>query len=752
MKRDEFQQRIDWLRSEIQRHNRLYYVDARPEISDAEYDRLYEELQKLEAAHPDSVTPDSPTQRVGGAPLPHFQQVRHAIPMLSLDKRKDPDDLQRFEDRLHAELPGQPLEYVLEPKVDGVSISVRYENGLLTLGSTRGDGHVGDNITANLRTVRSIPLRLPPSSQCPRVLEVRGEAYMALSEFEQFNATLERNGETPFVNTRNATAGSLKLLDPRLVAQRPIRVVFYDVGVLEPHPFRTHSEILDFLKSIGFPTPQLWHTCRTVEQIIAWSEQLKHREQELPYPIDGVVVKLNELAQWPRLGVTSSHPVYAVAYKPRHWLRQTETRLKSITVQVGRTGVLTPVAELEEVELDGTRIARATLHNEREIQRKDIRVGDVVRIERAGRVIPAVIESIPERRTGKEVPFAMPATCPVCGMPVVRKTIATGDKDEVAVRCDNLYCPAQQVRRIEYFAMRSALDIDGLGGIVAEKLVEHGIAREPLDLFEILPARLASLNLGTRDAPRQLGEKNADRILAAIQRARTLPLHRWLTALAIPNIGETTALQVAGLHSDLQQVATSAILADIVAYDDAKSACDELNPRSRRNPPRNPEDRARREKEYQNALQCRTHIEQRLKGLAVDEIGPVAARSIRTFFASDIGQAILGRLDRLGIRPTGRARDKGEALPLAGRSFVLTGTLTALTRDEAADRIRELGGSVVSAVSRNTSYLVQGESPGATKVAKAAEMHVPVLDEIAFLAMLGATDERRHSASQPSLL
>lgn len=730
--------RIRGLRAELERHNRLYYVDARPEISDRAYDELYAELLRLEQAHPDLVTPDSPTQRVGGQPLKGFRHVEHALPMLSLDKAEDRRELELFEARIRRELPGEAVQFVLEPKIDGVSVSVRYERGLLVLGATRGDGRTGDDITANLRTIRGIPLRLHGSNP-PAVIEVRGEAYMRESDRQELNARIEAAGERPFPNTRNATAGSLKQLDSRVVAGRRLRAVFYAVGATEGIAFRTHTEELEALRALGLPVPAMWSACAGIDEALAKAEALKSRERELPYEIDGVVLKLDDLGQARRMGFTAKAPASAIAYKPRHWLKQARTRLREITVQVGRTGVLTPVAELEPVFLEGTLISRATLHNESDIRRKDIRIGDAVVIERAGKVIPAVVRAMPELRTGAEREFRMPGQCPACGSPVVRRETASGSGAEVALRCDNLQCPAQMARRLGHMGSRTALDIEGLGGVVAEALFERGLVRDPLDLFDLQPGPLAALNLGTDDEPRILGEKHAARILEAVERSRAWPLERWLYALAIPDVGEAIALQIAGVHEDLEAVANSDILKDIASLDDLRGQAEEANPRSRRNPPKTPaetEARAALHAELKARIEA---AEERLRPLRLAEVGPVVARGVLGYFASPQGQAVLRRLAELGIRPCGRPAAGGAGAaprPLADRTFVLTGTLAAFPRDEAAARIRALGGTVASSVSGKTSYVVAGAEPG-SKLDKARELGVPVLGEAAFLRLIG---------------
>src|SRR5438477_9662068 len=522
------------LANEIGRHDHAYYVEGRQLITDREYDQLFGELQKLEKDFPELVTPESPTQRVGGAPSEKFTRVKHLVPMLSLDKvsaaehptsAEEPDrdkrnraqdeatlnELRAFDSTIRKHLGRDKIQYVLEPKVDGVSISVHYRQGKLALGVTRGDGVEGDDITANLKTVRAIPLELKMKNP-PALLEVRGEAYMAIKEFEAVNAKLAAAGEKPFPNARNATAGTLKQLDPRLVARRPIRAVFYATGAVEGVEFKKHSEMLETLDRFGLPTQKLWWICDGIgevlnvyaDKVVAHYDEDRDLRRQLPYEIDGIVLKVNTLADWPRIPGRSRAPGHAIVHKPVPWITPAETILKAITVQVGRTGVLTPVAELEPVFVQGSTVSRATLHNEDEIRRKDIRIGDTVVVRKAGMVIPEIFEVVKTKRPPGAQEFDLfkhvGGKCPACGGPIAKEKMSGGDTDEVAWRCQNVAgCPAQLTRRVEYFAQRRALDIESLGGIVAEKLVERGLVKEPLDLFGLKLEPLARLNLGTDD-------------------------------------------------------------------------------------------------------------------------------------------------------------------------------------------------------------------------------------------------------------
>src|SRR5438445_12424095 len=554
--------RITHLREEIRKHDRLYYEEAAPIISDREYDRLYEELVDLETQFPDLVTLDSPTQRVGGKPLKAFEQVSHLIPMLSLDNTYSEEEVANFYKRITRLLPNERIPVVIEPKVDGVAVSLIYENGKLRQAATRGDANVGDNVTQNIRTIRSVPERLRDAA--PKLLEVRGEVYMDRKGFEKLNDERNKQGLPLFANPRNAAAGSLKQLDPAIVTKRPLGVVLYGTGATEGVDVDLHSEIFPLLKKLGLPTTERWRLAEPVEAIFAAIHELDGIRHNFAYQTDGAVVKVNSFAQRERLGFTAKSPRWAIAYK--YEAERVETRLNDIIIQVGRTGILTPVAVLEPVLVSGSTVGRATLHNEDEIKRKDIRIGDTVVIEKAGEVIPAVVEVVKSKRPRSAKPFDffkhIHGKCPVCGQPIRR------DPQFVAWRCENLHCPAQTTRRLEFFAARGALDIESVGGIVADKLVERGLVREPLDLFELKIEQLARLNLGTGEATRVFGEKIATKAINAIERARTLPLSRWLFALAIPDVGKTTATQLARFHETIEDVATSQLLRDVLEYHD----------------------------------------------------------------------------------------------------------------------------------------------------------------------------------------
>ncbi len=713
MDRKEADKKIARLREEIRKHDRLYHEQAAPIISDREYDRLYKELVDLETQFPDLLTPDSPTQRVGGKPLEAFAQIQHRAPMLSLDNTYSEEEVANFYKRITRLLPDEKIPVVIEPKVDGVAVSVMYEKGRLKYAATRGDGFVGDDITQNVKTIRSVPHQL--RGDAPDVFEVRGEAYLDKAGFEKLNEERKAAGLPLFANPRNAAAGSLKHLDPTIVAKRPLGIVFYGTGATKGLDLELHSEIFSLFKQLGLPTHKQRWLADSVDEVLKAIRELDQIRARFPYQTDGAVVKVDSFEQRERLGFTAKSPRWAIAYK--YAAERVETRLKDIIIQVGRTGILTPVAALEPVFVSGSTVARATLHNEDEIKRKDIRIGDTVVIEKAGEVIPAVVEVVKSKRPrdAKLFDFAkhIHGKCPICGGPIRR------DPEFVAWRCENLHCPAQTTRRVEFFAARGALDIESIGGIVADRLVERGLVREPLDLFELKVEQLAKLNLGTEEAPRVFGEKNATKAKNAIERARTLPLSRWLYALAIPDVGKTTATQLARFHETIEEVANSELLRDVLGYHE-KDGKDHIVKRlieagfAKRSKSKAAKDRG-----------------------IVTEVGPVVAQSVLDFFASVAGKKILQRMDELGIQPKSEkvSAKKAAELPLAGKTFVLTGTLPSMTREEATDKIEALGGHVTGSVSKKTDYVLAGTEPG-SKFDKAKEFGVPIIDEGKFRKML----------------
>ena len=707
--------RVTQLRHKIEEHDRRYYQEAAPIISDREYDRLYQELLDLETKFPQLVSPDSPTQRVGGKPLEAFAQIAHRVPMLSLDNTYSEKEVASFYARITRLLPNERIPVVIEPKVDGVAVSLLYENGRLRHAATRGDGAVGDDITQNIKTIRSIPERL--RSARPSVFEVRGEVFMDKRGFAKLNEERSKAGLPLFANPRNAAAGSLKQLDPAIVAKRPLGILFYGTGAVEDVDLEKHSELFPLLEKFGLPTSERWWLADSFEEILNAIRELDKVRADFAYQTDGAVVKVDAFAQRERLGFTAKSPRWAIAYK--YEAERVETRLIDILVQVGRTGVLTPVAVLEPVTVSGSRVSRATLHNEDEIKRKDIRIGDTVVIEKAGEVIPAVIAVVKSKRLRNAKPFDffkhVHGKCPVCSGPVRR------DPQFVAWRCENIQCPAQTTRRVEFFAARSALDIESIGGILADKLVERGLIREPIDLFELKTEQLATLNLGTEEAPRVFGQKNATKAIRAIERAKTLPLSRWLFALAIPDVGKTTATQLARFHETIEDIASSQLLRDVLTYHERSD--------------QNRQQIANRLIEAGFAEKSKSKSE---KGAGiVTEVGPVVAKSVLEFFESEAGAKLLRRMKQLQISPKIEkiSAKKAAKLPLADKAFVLTGTLPSMTREEATAKIEALGGHVSGSVSRKTDYVLAGAEPG-SKLAKAKHFGIRILTEAEFRKML----------------
>ena len=715
--------RVLELQAELNRHNALYYQQAQPEITDREFDALLEELRTLEAKHPGLVTFDSPTQRVGGAPLDAFQQARHLVPMQSLDNTYSEEEVVEFVRRMQRLLPGEEISLTIEPKVDGVAISLLYEQGRFVRAVTRGDGVMGDDVTENIRTIRAIPLEI---KDAPERIEIRGEVYLPKQEFARVNAEREEAGLPTYANPRNTAAGTLKQLDSRIVATRKLGAVFYAFGLLDGKNPETQSQFMQWLREWKFPVNDWLKLAHNVDDAIAAIRDLDKVRHDFVFETDGAVLKADSLDQQRTLGSTSKAPRWAMAYK--YEPEQAETKLHAITVQVGRTGVLTPVAELTPVFVSGSTVARATLHNEEEIARKDIRIGDTVVIEKAGEVIPAVVRVRTDLRTGDEVIFQMPAVCPACGEPVVRES------GFVAVRCVNLHCPAQLSRLLDHFAMRGALDIEGLGDKVALKLVERKMVRTPLDLFDLQLSDLAPLNLGTDEEPHTFGEKNAQKLLNALERSKTMPLWRWLFALAIPEIGAVTARDIATLHPDVHHIAGSGILRDIVRLDELTAANKELAKEER--------EALKQQADAIGEKLLAAGAAKKSKGAKHPRdvntaIGPAAAKAVVTWFESAEGRQTIERFEKYGIRPVGEEASPvavaGDS-PISGKTFVITGTLSR-PRDEIAEQIRMLGGKVTGSVSKNTDYLLAGEEAG-SKLDKARSLGVKILDENAFQELL----------------
>ncbi|HJX24986.1 MAG TPA: NAD-dependent DNA ligase LigA [Chthoniobacterales bacterium] len=657
--------RVAQLRKEIEAHNRRYYEETAPSISDRDYDRLYKKLVDLETQFPQLETPDSPTQRVGGKPLKAFGQITHRVPMLSLDNTYSEEEVSDFHARFTRFLPNEKIPVVIEPKVDGVAVSLLYQNGKLRHAATRGDGTVGDDITQNIRTIGSVPERL--RGEAPEILEVRGEVFMDKKGFEKLNAERAKAGLPVFANPRNAAAGSLKQLDPAIVAKRPLGVVFYGTGAVEGVDFDLHSKMFAFFKKLGLPASERWWPANSLEEILRAIHELDRVRHDFPYQTDGAVVKVDSFAQRERLGFTAKSPRWAIAYK--YEAEHVETRLIDIVVQVGRTGVLTPVAILEPVTVSGSTVSRATLHNEEEIARKDIRIGDRVVIEKAGEVIPAVVSVLTETRTGKEKKFRMPTVCPECGSKVVK------DEGQVAVRCINGQCPAQLKRRIEHFASRGAMDIEGLGEMMVEQLVNHELVRDVSDIYELSAEKMALME--------RMGEKSIGNLLEAIESSKTRPLWRLIFGLGILHVGVSASRALADHFRGLEKL--------------MDASADELQ--------------------------------------RIPDVGEVVAQSIQQFFQEKRNRKIIERLEKLGVRPQIEPRRAQTAdSPFVRSTWVLTGTLSQ-PREEIAEMIIQRGGKVSGSVSKKTSYVLAGEAAG-SKLDKAKQFCVRVIDEAEFRKML----------------
>ncbi|MFC1526961.1 NAD-dependent DNA ligase LigA, partial [Candidatus Latescibacterota bacterium] len=655
--------RVAELTARLEEHNYRYHVLAEPVIADQEYDALLRELQELEEAHPHLRAVDSPTQRVGGQPASEFPTVRHVTPMLSLDNSYSREDILAFDQRVRGALPDEEVEYVSELKIDGVALSLVYEDSLLVSAVTRGNGVQGDEITANARTVRAVPLRLRrPGVSC----QIRGEVYMSLESFARLNRQQEEEGRPPFANPRNSTAGSLKLQNPKLVARRGLRFFAYWLDPEAIVDLGTHMERLAALRSLGFPVNPTHAHCRDLDGVFAFYEQCEAARDELDYEIDGVVLKVNDLSQQERLGATSKAPRSAIAYKFR--ARQQRTVLRDIRLQVGRTGTVSPVALLEPVLLAGSTVQRATLHNADEIERKDIRIGDTVIVEKGGDVIPKVVGVVLEERPESTEAFAFPRGCPVCASKLVQY------EDEVAIRCVNPACAGQLKRRLQHFASRNAMDIEGLGTAVVDQLVDRQLVTDVGDLYSLDQESLAALE--------RLADRSATNILDGLDRSRQRPFDRVLFALGILHVGTTVARNLATAFCSVDHLAAA----------------------------------------------TQEEVEE------VDEIGPTIARSLRDFFANPSTPPLIDKLRRAGLQLERPEDESGAAVDsfFSGKTVVLTGSMSDLTREEGASLIRQLGGRVAASVSGKTDLVVAGDRAG-TKLARARELGVEVLEEEDFL-------------------
>jgi DNA ligase (NAD+) len=657
------------LRELLDRYNYRYHALDDPEVPDAEYDRLMLELRALETSHPELLTPDSPTQRVGATPVAAFGAVKHRLAMLSLDNAFSDEEVRDFDRRIRERLDRQaPILYSAEPKLDGLAISARYEKGVYVQGATRGDGETGEDITQNLKTIKALPMKLR-ADRPPPVLEVRGEVFMPLAGFERFNREAVARGEKSFINPRNAAAGSLRQLDPRMTAARPLDLFIYGLGIVEGGELPTrHSAILQALRHWGFKICPQSRVVEAAEGCLDYYREMGALRAKLPYQIDGVVYKVDDLELQRQLGFVSRAPRWAIAHK--FPAEEALTTVRDIEFQVGRTGALTPVARLEPVFVGGVTVSNATLHNMDELTRKDVRVGDTVVIRRAGDVIPEVVKVLPERRVAGAAPVTLPSRCPVCGSPVVREA------DQAVARCTGrLICPAQRKEEIKHFASRRALDIQGLGDKLVEQLVDRDWVRTPADLFDLRTEQLATLE--------RMAEKSAQKLHAAILASKHTTLPRFLYALGMRDVGESTALALAQHFGDIAAL--------------RRAGEDEIQ--------------------------------------RVPDVGPVVAKNVAAYFRDPGNAAVVDRLLAAGITWPPTTPSIGVQSELTGKTFVLTGTLEALTREAAAEAIVRLGGKVSGSVSKKTQYVVAGADAG-SKLKKAEQLGIAVLDEAAFLKLL----------------
>ena len=659
---DKNHDRLTELRDQIRYHNRLYYVESRPEISDLEYDRLMEELQQLEAQHPEWITPDSPTQRVGDEPVKYLESVAHRLPMLSIDNTYSIEELMRFGERTQKLLEGEPIEWVVELKIDGAAVSIVYEEGLLARAVTRGDGRVGDDITHNVRTLLDVPLRLLGSP--PPVLEVRGEIYIRNSDFVEINERQAELGEAPFANTRNTAAGTIRMLDPRIAAQRRLRLFCHGVGYCEGLQATTHMQFLDEIRGYGLVSTPHVRAFASFDAAVQHCDEIIESLHTLDFEVDGLVLKVNRLEQRERLGTTAKSPRWVVAYKFAKY--EAVTKVLTISVNVGKSGAVTPVAELEPVSIADTIVSRASLHNAEEIQRKDVRPGDTVVVEKAGKIIPHIVRVEKHLRTHELPPYLYPTHCPACETELVK------DEGGVYIRCPNPDCPAQLKERLRYFASRNAMDIEGLGEKLIEQLVKGNFVRSYGDLYRLASRRDELLKLA------RLGKKSVDNLLLGIEESRQRGLARLLNGLSIRHVGNTVAQKLAQHFGSMSRLQEATV--------------EELS--------------------------------------SIEEIGPIIAQSLYDFLHEAHTQALIEDLRQLGL-DLGAARVEPTSDRLANLTFVVTGTLSRYSREEIQELIRLHGGKATSSVSKKTDYVIAGTDAG-SKLTKAQELGVPILDEAAF--------------------
>ena len=666
MATEALKKRVEKLREEIEYHNYRYYILDQPEISDAQYDRLMKELEALEEQHPELRSPNSPTQRVGAPPLEEFEMVRHSIPMLSLANAFDESETRDFDKRVKKFLGSSAdVEYVAEPKLDGLAVELVYERGQFVVGSTRGDGVNGENITQNLRTLKTIPLQLIRKDvPVPERLEVRGEVIIQISKFKELNRRREEAGEAPFANPRNAAAGSVRQLDSKITRERPLEIYCYGLGEVRGRPFKTHWEILQTLSKWGLRINPYIGRCPNIDKVLEYYHEMNEKRETLPYEIDGIVIKVDRLDLQTRLGEISRSPRWALAFKFQP--KQETTKIIDIKPQVGRTGALTPVAIMEPVKVGGVEVSRATLHNQDEIDRLDVRIGDTVLIQRAGDVIPEVVQVITSKRTGSEKKFKMPSKCPVCGAEVI--------KEEVIHRCIGLDCPAQLKGRIRHFASKRAMDIEGLGVKLIDQLVDKGLVKDVADIYYIKKEELIALE--------RMADKSAQNIIDAIEKSKTKPLSKFLYALGIRHVGETTA-----------------------------------------------EDLARQFPRLDDFFQL---SEEDL--MEVEGIGPEVGASVHQFFRDKKNKESIELLKKAGVKVLEpKTKEKGK---LAAKTFLFTGALKEFGRDEARNLVESLGGATASSVSKKVDFVVVGEDPG-SKFDKAKELGIKILTEEEFKKLIG---------------
>lgn len=666
MSKDKARREIGDLQEAIEGHDRLYYIENKPRISDQEYDLLMRRLKDLEAEYPDLVMPNSPTQRVGGKPIKGFKTVKHTVPMLSMDNTYSADELKEFDKRVRKNLPGQKVEYVVELKIDGASVSLLYKDGRLEVGATRGDGVNGDDVTHSVKTIKSVPLHIQGDSGIPESMEVRGEIFMSYTAFGRLNKDARENGLEPFANPRNAAAGSLKLLDPNIVAKRQLDIFVYGVGHVGGAGFKTQTEVLSFLKEKHFKVNPERSRFDKIEDVIKYCNRWEKMKEDIDYHIDGMVIKVDSFEQQRALGVTTKSPRWLISYK--FPAERVSTKLLDIKVQVGRTGALTPVALLEPVHASGTTVSRSTLHNFDEIRRLDVRIGDTVIIEKSGEIIPKVIKVVKEKRTGNEKSFKVPVKCPVCGSKVVK------DEGEVALRCENVSCPALLKNSVFHFASRNAMDIEGLGDALVNQLVDKNMIRDYGDLYYLTADKLEALE--------RMAKKSAQNLIDGIEKSKDNPLSRLIFALGIRHVGVHAAWVLAQRLSSIENIAKQTV-----------------------------EDLTR-----------------------IHEIGDVMAASIYNFFREKANKVVLKKLQDAGVRMKEAAK-KTKSSKLEGKTIVVTGTLSSYSRGEIELLIRQLGGSASSSVSKKTDFLLAGDLAG-SKLDKARKLGVKVISEDDFKKLI----------------